>query len=397
MTQLEERLRRGLKDYSERIRPESLPPLSEPPRRRRRAVRWLAPAAAALAAVGVIAGVSLARQQSPGSPFLSSPVYVPAGPGMPPYYVTVYETYVQGRNLPITKAEVHDSATGKKLTSLTVPTLVTQDGTNGVDVTAAGNDRTFVIYQTATISARDRVAWLYLLQVAANGRSAKLSRMRIDVPKTLAVDYLALSPDGRMLAMQEQYCPNAGGCVYTGIRIVTIRTGAVRTWTTRKNGAPFDVSWAGNTRVAFLWEGQGAAQGYRLLDLTGSGGNLLASKRIATPPPVAVDGGAIPDALVTANGRTVITSTVSPGTGTVTAKIIELNAKTGKQLRVLSTVTGSAKSLQYCQVVSLAPSGLHLLVSCPYFGRLDGSKFKPLPGFPSPSHSGISQQSTGAW
>lgn len=43
MTQLEERLRRGLKDYSKCIRPESLPALTEPLRRRRpRAARWLA-------------------------------------------------------------------------------------------------------------------------------------------------------------------------------------------------------------------------------------------------------------------------------------------------------------------------------------------------------------------
>lgn len=397
MTQLEERLRRGLKDYSGRIRPESLPALTEPPRpSRQRPVRWLASAAAALAVVGVIAGVSLARQRAPGPEFPSSPVSVPAGPGMPRYYVTVYETYVSGRNLPITKAEVRDSATGAKLTSLTVPTLVTQGGTDGVDVTAAGNDRTFVIYQTGTINARDRIAWLYLLQVAANGRSAKLTKMHVGVPRTLAVTDMALSPNGRMLAMDVQGCPNPGGCRYTGVRVVTIATGTARSWTSTTQGASFNVSWAGNSRVAFKWQSP-RSHGYRLLTVTGRGGNLLAASRpIASPPAVAT--GYVPAALVTANGRTVITSTVSPGNGNVTAKIVELNAQTDKVLRVLATVTGSANSLeQGCNVLSLAPSGLHLLVACPYFGRLDGSKFKPLPGFPSPSHSGISQQSTGAW
>ncbi len=396
MTQLEERLRRGLKDYSQRIRPESLPELSEPSRRpRTRAVRWLAPAAAALAVVGVLAGVSLARQHAQPA-FLSNPVSVPAGPGMPRFYVTVYETYVSGRSLPITKAEVLDSTTGAKLTSLTVPTLVTQGGTDGVDVTAAGDDRTFVIYQSGSISARDRITWLYLLLVAANGRSATLTKMNVDVPRALAVTDMALSPDGRMLAMDVEYCPDRGGCQYTGVRVVTIATRTARSWTTTTRGASFNVSWAGNSRVAFEWQSP-RGHGYRLLQVTGRGGNVLAASRpIASPPAEAT--GYVPVALVTANGRTVITAIVSSAHGTATAKIVELNSRTGKLVRVLATVTGSANSLvQGCNVISLAPSGLHLLVACPYFGRLDGSTFKSLPGFPSPSHSGISQQSTGAW
>jgi hypothetical protein len=58
----------------------------------------------------------------------------------------------------------------------------------------------------------------------------------------------------------------------------------------------------------------------------------------------------------------------------------------------------SATSLaQECNVLSLAPSGVHLLVACYAFGRLDGNVFTPLPGFPSPSSSGLSEQTTGAW
>jgi hypothetical protein len=401
MTELEERLRRGMNRYSERIRLESLPPLREPPGRRPRpTVRWLAPVAAAAVVVGVIVGVSLAGQHArrpsglrTGGSATAAPV--PLGPGMPAYYATVFQTYTAAGN-PLTMAKVLDSATGAELKSLTVPTLFTQGGANGADITAAANDRTFVIYETGTVSARDRIAWFFLLRVAANGHSATLSRMRVNMPRALAVDYVTLSPNGRMLAMQEQYCPNPGGCEYTGIRVVTIATGAVRTWTTKENGAPFNVSWAGNTRVTFLWEGPGPS-GDRLMSLTGPGGNLLtASRPVASPP--AEQSGYFPTALVTADGRTVITSTVSSGTGTATAKIVELDAQTGKLLSVLYTVTGPARSLdERCNVLSLGPVGIHILVACPDFGRLDGSVFKPLPGFPSPSRSGISQQSTGAW
>jgi hypothetical protein len=38
-----------------------------------------------------------------------------------------------------------------------------------------------------------------------------------------------------------------------------------------------------------------------------------------------------------------------------------------------------------------------VLVACFAFGRLDGSRFTPLPGFPSPSSSGISGQQAAAW
>jgi len=42
--------------------------------------------------------------------------------------------------------------------------------------------------------------------------------------------------------------------------------------------------------------------------------------------------------------------------------------------------------------LSLAPAGVHVLVDCFGFGRVDGSRFTPLPGFPSPSSRGIAGQ-----
>lgn len=101
MTELEERLRRGMNRYSERIRLESLPPLREPSGRRpRRTVRWLAPVAAAAVVVSVIVGVSLAGQhaQRPSALWAgggATATPVPPGPGMPPYYATVFQTYAR--------------------------------------------------------------------------------------------------------------------------------------------------------------------------------------------------------------------------------------------------------------------------------------------------------------
>jgi hypothetical protein len=406
MTQLEERLRRGMKRYSERVRPEAIRPLQEPSRARRsRAVRWLAPATAALAVIGVIVGVSLSGEHAQRPVATQQrPTRGSALEGMPRYYVTVFETYAGGRNNPIEEAVVHGSATGAALSSVHVPLVEVQGGFDGSGITAAANDRTFVVFETGTKS-------FFLLRVAADGRSVTRSRLRIGVRAPDEDDAVALSPDGRQLAMQVQYCPHKARCETTGIWIVSIATGATHKWTTQKPGAAFHISWAGNDEVAFNWEGP-SQPGYRLLTVTGSGGNLLASTPIASPQPEPTE--YTPAALVTANGRTVFTTNVKNirdghRTDTVVAKVIELDAQTGKLLRVLRTVTrrgvstnpdsmNSAGSLdQSRNVRSLAPSGVHLLVACYAFGRLDGSVFTPLPGFPSPSRSGVSQQTTGAW
>ena len=389
MTELEERLSRELKELSERAQPGSIRPLREPQvRRRPRAVRWLAPVAAVVAVLGVIAGVSVIGR--PGGGGVRPSVPEEQGP-MPRYYVTVWQTYAgsgNGHVIP-TYAVVHDSATGAPLASVRVPTLTdSQGGTQGPSITAAGDDRTFVIMEQSDVP---RINVFYRLRVAANGRSAKLSKLPVSVPAYLALTDVALSPDGTRLAMDVQHCNDkTESCPYTGIRVVTIATGAVSSWTTRANGAPFNVSWVGNERVAFEWQAGGrtppAGQqtGYRLLTLTGAGRDLMASRPVGSPP--ARPDGSVPAALVTADGKVVVTSAGS--------NVIELSARTGQLLRVLYTATGGGSG---CEVLSLAPSGIHVLVSCPAFGRVDGDRFTPLRAFPSPSSSGISGQQAATW
>jgi hypothetical protein len=418
VTELEERLRRDLQRLSERAGPGSIRPLRDPPARRRsRPVRWLAPVAAVAAVLGVVTGVSLASRSQGHQP---ASVRLPAAPEpagtMPPYYVTAYQSFVGAApSHVVTMATVHDSATGAALTTVPLPTLTdSQGGTEGPGITAAGDDRTFVITEQ---SDTPRVIKFYRLRVAANGRSATVSELPVSVPGYLSVTDLALSPDGRRLAMDVQDCsPKTESCRFTGIRVVTIATGAVSTWATRANGAPFGVSWAGNELMSFEWQSgvqtppAGQQTGYRLLSLSGAGRDLMAARPIAGPPAVVT--GFVPPALVTSDGRAVITSTVQniPGRGrrdTVVAKIVELDARTGQLLRVLYTVTvrhatggqnGTAGQLdQGCQVLSLGPTGVQPLVECFAFGRVENDRLTPLPGFPSPSASGIAGQQAAAW
>ena len=380
-------------------------------------MRWLAPAAAVAAVLGVVAGVSLAGRSQGHQPASVRLPAVPEPAGtMPPYYVTAYQSFVGAApSHVVTMATVHDSATGAALTTVPLPTLTdSQGGTQGPSITAAGDDRTFVITEQ---SDTPRVIKFYQLRVAANGRSASLSRLPVSVPGYLSVTDLALSPDGRRLAMDVQECSaKTESCPFTGIRVVTIATGAVSTWATRANGAPFGVSWIGNELLSFQWQSgvrtppAGQQTGYRRLSLAGAGRDLLAARSIAGPSAVAT--GFVPPALVTSDGRAVITSTVrnipeGSGRDTVVAKIVELDASTGQLLKVLYTVTmrhatggqnGTAGQLdQGCNVLSLGPSGVHVLVDCFGFGRLDDRRFTPLPGFPSPSSSGIGGQEASAW
>lgn len=437
MTELEERLRRDLQWVSQRADPGSIRPLRVPPARRRaRAVRWLAPVAAVAAVIGVVTGVSLAGR-SPGhrsASVLSPGQPEPVGP-MPPYLVTLAATYPQ--NAPW--AFVRDSATGAVLTSVHLPALVTNEGSSSPSITA-GDDRTYIITVSGqetvgkatrtstfrmpptpryphgrTITTRSpadvvTVNRYYLLRVAADGRSASFTRLDIPI-SAHATDRIALSPDDTMVATAIQAC-HQGGCQYTGIQVVTLATGASRTWTTQARGAPFSVSWAGNGHIAFQWD-----RGYRLLDITQPGTNLLASSVPMAGPP-AVPTGFVPPALVTSDGRAVITSTVQNipegnGRDTVIAKIVELDASTGQLLAVLhtaiardvttgqDTVQTNVSSLdQTCQVLSLAPAGVHALVQCFGFGRVDGTRFMALPGVPNPNAttvSGSDYWGTGAW
>jgi hypothetical protein len=383
MTDLEDRLRRDLRELSERARPGSIRPLRVPPvRRRSRAVRWLAPVAAMAAVIGVITGVSLAGHTGGRQPASRE------GPGrMPPYYL-VAQNYFFNQ---VAKVTVRDSVTGRVLARVVLPFL-TPSGARGI--TGAADGRTFVI--------TDGTA-LFRLRVAGDGRSARLSRLPITVP---TFGNVALSPDGSTIATESQSCrfltTTKYGCQYSAIQVVSLATGATRTWSTR---APAQqgmwISWDGNANVLFSWASNLARSsqhsGYRLLDVTARGGNLLGARMLPLPPPPpGVPGSSFPEsAFITPDGSAVIASTwswvgsIQRPTGIM--KIVELSARTGRLLRVLraASVTGTAYPLGNvgCQVYGLGPTGVHALVECSspktVFGRLDNGRFTRLPGMPN--------------
>jgi hypothetical protein len=446
VTDIEQRLRRDLKEVTERVAPGSVRPLRTPaPRRSALAVRWLAPVAAMVAVLGVVAGVSLAGR---GSSDLPAPATSPEPAGtMPRYYVNVYQTYAGPSPLhAVTLAVVHDSATGAVLATVHVPTLSGWNGDQeGPRVTAAGDDRTFVITETAQRatgpaganglpSAFSNVTRFYRLRVAAGGRSARLSAMPVSIG-SLTLDGVALSADGGKLAVAAQSCQSSDRCTFTGIRVITLATGATVDWAAPVPGAVWDLSWAGDDHLAFQWQDQSGRDDNRLLDVAGTtGGNLLAAPQIAppstapapastptprtgSPGPIVQYGYGMP-ALITGDGKAVITTAIQTahggnGRNTVTERIVELSAATGKLLKVLYTTTGhdvlaGPGTYPGCSVVSLGPTGVQPLVACSpaggrfsfgkwfVLGRVENGKLTALPGSASTTGA-VPGQGSVAW
>jgi len=418
MTDLEERLRRDLKDLAAQARPESIRSLRAPVARRQRVTRGriarrIAPLIAAVTVLCLAVGIAVVNSvEYPNvTTWTSKPSYATPPRDMPRYYVTAFQAYTGPRGVIRTYAVVHDSVTGEALVRINVPTLLVDGGAQGPSITAAGDDHTFLITELGQSPGHELV-WFFLLKVAANGRSASLTKLALSIPGYWSMTDDALSPDGTRLAIDVQHC-TTNACPSVGIRVVTLATGAVSSWLTRANGASFSVAWVGDDHLSFLWQAgsqhpaHGGQTSYRLLSLAGSGGDLLAARPIASP--AATPTGSIPAEFVTPAGMA-ITSTVQNfhegfGHEIVVARILELDAFSGRLVRVLytdvqrhvSSGVGTITFDQGCNVLSLGPTGLNALVSCYDFGRITSVGFTPLSGFPSPTSSGISGQDASAW
>ena len=202
MTGLEDQLRDELSQLAAVAQPETVHPLRDPaPRRRTPAARFLAAAAAvaAVAAVAIAVAViapGLGRRSA--APVPAAPALVRSD-AVPRFYVLTYQRYVDGGHKIATYAALHSSATGATLARISLRTLFYQGGAYSPSITAAANDRTFVVMESNQTSVND-IVWLFRLQLSSTGRSVRVRRLPVHVPRTVAIDDVALSPDGTRLA-----------------------------------------------------------------------------------------------------------------------------------------------------------------------------------------------------
>lgn len=302
MITIEDRVRAATRAIADAVPPDDVPPLRLPDyvlnggtgaglagwRRADwgRSARWLAPAAAAVAVIAlavtlvvVRAAVRPGTYSGPGGNGLSGP----SGPGpglgsLPPYFVAINAN--GNPNFVSAYAVVRTTKGGSLLGTVKPP-----PGYSVLAVTGAADDRTFVLDEAkssanGTLGTRS----FYLLRLKPSGAPASVTKLPMTAGSL--VTGVALSPDGTMLAIAVQPQDNAADSNLTELRVYTLATGAVRTWS-ENNGVignseddAASISWTADGRsLAFDWGGSGSQQGAWLLDTTRGGSGLLADSR----------------------------------------------------------------------------------------------------------------------
>ena len=245
----------------------------------------------------------------------------------------------------------------------------------------------------------------YLLKVSDDGLSAQLTALSVPAASSF-VTVVAMSPDGKKLAFGAQLNNQQGTITHGMIEVVTLATGATRTWTSgTRQGWPAQLTWTDHGHdLGFYWYDQDpnsqAAGGLWELDPTAPGSDMF-SGRHALPEIVGSD--VVQTATFSPDGNIIDAAVLYAGTdrvrrGKVISGIVKLSARTGRPLSTLLAERATRAQAGYrswsqleCQLVAADPPGNHLMVvaadapgnhppaDCATFGRLDRARFTPLP------------------
>ncbi|HMD22785.1 MAG TPA: hypothetical protein VKH61_01710, partial [Streptosporangiaceae bacterium] len=405
MPDLENLLREELQHEAQKVQPELLRPLQVPTRRpswRPRLLPFTAAAAviAVITAGALVAGLTAAHKPAAHKPAVSGS----APASLPRFYVTTSSS-PGGRGI---QAVVRASASGQVTGTVPVPSALPVEwaDSGGTFVTAAADDRSFIIGvqggQAPTKIGLD--LRLFRFAISDAGKPGHLTELAPVPMRNETTEGIALSPDGKLLAvslMRDSPADAVGA-----IQVLDLATGAIRTWTAPANSVyiPGPPSWADGSRViAFTWLRStqsglmSAPRGIRLLDINAPGDNLVAGTLIV--PRGVVAAGSLVSALITPDGRDVIVVTwrdLTPraSTHTVVVQFAELQASTGRLVRLLRTETARYDQVNVVTVedslgvLSLEPQGRYALVQGIQFGWLDvggpdPGRFTPLPAVPA--------------
>ena len=348
----------------------------------------------------LVAGLTPAHKPAAHKPAVSGS----APASRPRFYVTTGSA-PGGRGI---QAVVRASASGRVTGTVPVPSAIPVEwaDSGGTFVTAAADDRSFIIGvqggQAPTKIGLD--LRLFRFAISAAGKPGHLTELAPAPMRNETTEGIALSPDGKLLAvsLQNDSSPDPVGA----IQVLNLATGAIRTWTApaRSVYIPGPPSWADGSRViAFTWLRStqsglmSAPRGVRLLDINAPGDNLVAGTVIV--PRGVVAAGSLVSALITPDGRDVIVVTwrdLTPRakTHTVVVQFAELQASTGRLVRLLRTQTARYDFVHVVTVedslgvLSLSPQGRYALVQGTQFGWLDvggpdPGRFTPLPAVPA--------------
>ena len=346
---------------------------------------WAVPLAAGVAVIALAISLVVIKDL-PSGPVVVSPPGPATVSGVPPYYVTLYSPPGPTSTLPPTPTAtpssqptgvpctvgspgcsadaaggtdllVGDTLTGAKLAVIAPP-----KGADFYGVTGAADDRTFVVdtYNSSSVSDFSLPRTFYRLEVLPGAKSP-VQLTRLPLPSMTGTFAMALSQSGTELAvarMSSNYNDDE-----TWLQIYSVATGRLlRSWSA-DNGDVFDrgadvmsdsnygLTWVDGDRAVdfpYNYESSGPLTTIKLegrtfrrrlitrhvavrtLDVSASGGNLIADSRILwSEVPPETDGypsggcSESQDALVSADGETVMcTSFYGPDADRPAGKIV---------------------------------------------------------------------------
>jgi hypothetical protein len=189
-----------------------------------------------------------------------------------------------------------------------------------------------------------------------------------------------------------------------GIMVLSLVTGATRTWTIPPaDGNATNLSWAGDRYLAFQFAANSLAPqsldsdaGVRVLDTGSAVTSALAASRLIISTEGTLAGGitGVFNPVITPDGSKVV---AAAWTGFLVAELAEFSAQTGRLLAVLIPAAHMPGSGYPCQVLWTDLSGAHLIAYCAGTGGVvNGTRLTPV-NLHVPNTSGIDFNTAVIW
>jgi hypothetical protein len=316
---------------------------ARPVRDARRWLTWGGPIAAAVLVTAVALVLVLVRQ-APSPPLTNGPLVpatnAPSVPASVPRYYVVLNS--SGSLL------VADDRTGRTLAAVSPPA-----GQGFYGVTAAADDRTFVVSSTDRVdNAEAKTTW-YLLRITPGAaHPTRLTQLHI-APLLAQVTGLALSQDGRELAVMfaNSSLQLRTYSVSSGALLGSWHTNTEYYWPEMGGANAYGLSWLADGRhVSFRFDAYAKNSTahlvtVRTLDVGAAGHDLIAGSRLDLQVPLSVTHPAVAEPCLTSlaapDGRSVICGTADlpapdqPGCAGTPPSFVSYSTATGERLRVL--------------------------------------------------------------
>ncbi|ONH22402.1 hypothetical protein BL253_35825 [Pseudofrankia asymbiotica] len=282
---------------------------------------WLVPALVAVVVLLVVGGVVLVPRVTRQPATTTAPAVSSAR-----YFVT----NMGGGGTGYREIAVRDALTGTVTDSVSPPGGIEFDAVAGT-----ADPRVFYVLASGSGGGVE----VERLAISSAGRVGSLNVVRT-ISQPWGGGWFAASPDGNRLAFPTPFAAPNGTMPPAGIAVVDVRTGHVTSYLADRPGSARDFSWSADGRhLAFQFNDEGDGKladrsGLWLLDTDGSGGDLLANARQVVGWKMGGNGYASP--VLSADGRKIYAIDAQQRSGgTRVTRVIELDAATGRQLRIL--------------------------------------------------------------